>query len=197
MEFIDTSSILTYNLRSDNSNTSPTIEADQSLTHNTGHSNSVYSSSSPIPTHSHPRNSATNQNTLNNDTSVNLITGLRARTPFSTPPSSPVSPSLMARPFINNVDSDNEIITESISQPTTTIETTISANSIIPTTNPDYTSLASIQQHNYPLSLPTIKAILHPQQCPFPFDSSDFECSLCFRLFCKPVSTLCGHTYCK
>lgn len=28
-------------------------------------------------------------------------------------------------------------------------------------------------------------------------DIADFECSLCFRLFCKPVSTSCGHTYCK
>jgi len=28
-------------------------------------------------------------------------------------------------------------------------------------------------------------------------DISDFECSLCFRLFCKPVSTQCGHTYCR
>jgi len=28
-------------------------------------------------------------------------------------------------------------------------------------------------------------------------DMADFECSLCFRLFCKPVSTSCGHTYCK
>jgi len=28
-------------------------------------------------------------------------------------------------------------------------------------------------------------------------DTSDLECSLCFRLFCKPVSTPCGHTYCK
>mmetsp|Transcript_6173 Transcript_6173/g.8613 ORF Transcript_6173/g.8613 Transcript_6173/m.8613 type:complete len:209 (+) Transcript_6173:188-814(+) len=30
-----------------------------------------------------------------------------------------------------------------------------------------------------------------------PFDVSDFECSLCFRLFCKPITTPCGHTYCK
>jgi len=30
-----------------------------------------------------------------------------------------------------------------------------------------------------------------------PLDISDFECSLCFRLFCKPVTTQCGHTYCK
>eukprot|EP01114_Cavostelium_apophysatum_P018162 TRINITY_DN555_c0_g1_i1.p1 TRINITY_DN555_c0_g1~~TRINITY_DN555_c0_g1_i1.p1 ORF type:complete len:199 (-),score=34.17 TRINITY_DN555_c0_g1_i1:116-712(-) len=28
-------------------------------------------------------------------------------------------------------------------------------------------------------------------------DNSELECSLCFRLFCKPVSTPCGHTYCK
>jgi len=28
-------------------------------------------------------------------------------------------------------------------------------------------------------------------------DISDFECPLCFRLFCKPISTPCGHTYCK
>src|SRR5690348_13083564 len=120
MEYIDTSSILTYNLRSENSHTSSAIEADQSLIHTTGHSSSMYNSSSPIPTHSHPRNSPTNQNTLNNDTSVNLITGLRARTPFSTPPSSPVSLSLMTRPFINTIDSDNEIISESTTQPTTT-----------------------------------------------------------------------------
>jgi hypothetical protein len=30
-----------------------------------------------------------------------------------------------------------------------------------------------------------------------PLDIADFECSLCFRLFCKPVTTSCGHTYCK
>jgi len=30
-----------------------------------------------------------------------------------------------------------------------------------------------------------------------PLDIADFECSLCFRLFCKPVTTPCGHTYCK
>jgi len=28
-------------------------------------------------------------------------------------------------------------------------------------------------------------------------DISDFECPLCFRLFCKPISTPCGHTYCQ
>lgn len=26
---------------------------------------------------------------------------------------------------------------------------------------------------------------------------TDFECSLCFRLFCKPVTSSCGHTYCR
>eukprot|EP01118_Nematostelium_gracile_P020151 TRINITY_DN9679_c0_g1_i1.p1 TRINITY_DN9679_c0_g1~~TRINITY_DN9679_c0_g1_i1.p1 ORF type:complete len:189 (+),score=33.00 TRINITY_DN9679_c0_g1_i1:113-679(+) len=30
-----------------------------------------------------------------------------------------------------------------------------------------------------------------------PLDAGDFECSLCFRLFCKPITTPCGHTYCK
>jgi len=30
-----------------------------------------------------------------------------------------------------------------------------------------------------------------------PLESSELECSLCFRLYCKPVSTPCGHTYCK
>jgi len=30
-----------------------------------------------------------------------------------------------------------------------------------------------------------------------PLDIADFECSLCFRLFHKPVTTPCGHTYCK
>lgn len=29
------------------------------------------------------------------------------------------------------------------------------------------------------------------------FDAADFECSLCFRLFYRPVSTQCGHTYCR
>lgn len=28
-------------------------------------------------------------------------------------------------------------------------------------------------------------------------ESSELECSLCFRLFCRPVTTSCGHTYCK
>lgn len=32
---------------------------------------------------------------------------------------------------------------------------------------------------------------------PLLFDTTDFECSLCFRLFYKPVSTPCGHTYCR
>lgn len=27
--------------------------------------------------------------------------------------------------------------------------------------------------------------------------STEFECSLCFRLFCDPVTTVCGHTFCK
>jgi len=30
-----------------------------------------------------------------------------------------------------------------------------------------------------------------------PLDSTDFECALCYRLFYKPVTTACGHTYCK
>eukprot|EP01119_Soliformovum_irregulare_P007617 TRINITY_DN20057_c0_g1_i1.p1 TRINITY_DN20057_c0_g1~~TRINITY_DN20057_c0_g1_i1.p1 ORF type:complete len:212 (-),score=32.08 TRINITY_DN20057_c0_g1_i1:45-680(-) len=30
-----------------------------------------------------------------------------------------------------------------------------------------------------------------------PLDPSDFECSLCFRLFCRPITSACGHTYCK
>jgi len=30
-----------------------------------------------------------------------------------------------------------------------------------------------------------------------PLDSSDFECALCYRLFYRPVTTACGHTYCK
>jgi len=28
-------------------------------------------------------------------------------------------------------------------------------------------------------------------------DLSDFECALCFRLFYKPVTTPCGHTFCR
>jgi hypothetical protein len=32
---------------------------------------------------------------------------------------------------------------------------------------------------------------------PLTFDMSDFECSLCFRIFYKPISTPCGHTYCR
>ncbi|XP_067891005.1 LON peptidase N-terminal domain and RING finger protein 1-like isoform X2 [Heterodontus francisci] len=28
-------------------------------------------------------------------------------------------------------------------------------------------------------------------------DASDFECSLCMRLFLEPITTLCGHTFCK
>jgi len=43
---------------------------------------------------------------------------------------------------------------------------------------------------------------LPPQPKPLPsqsqtIETSDLECSLCFRLFCRPVSTPCGHTYCK
>jgi len=30
-----------------------------------------------------------------------------------------------------------------------------------------------------------------------PLDESDFECALCYRLFYRPVTTVCGHTYCK
>ncbi|PRP76598.1 LRR receptor-like serine/threonine-protein kinase FLS2-like [Planoprotostelium fungivorum] len=30
-----------------------------------------------------------------------------------------------------------------------------------------------------------------------PLDLGDFECALCFRLFCKPVTTPCGHTFCR
>eukprot|EP01120_Amphizonella_sp_Union-15-10_P014898 TRINITY_DN7430_c0_g1_i1.p1 TRINITY_DN7430_c0_g1~~TRINITY_DN7430_c0_g1_i1.p1 ORF type:complete len:191 (-),score=49.70 TRINITY_DN7430_c0_g1_i1:127-699(-) len=29
------------------------------------------------------------------------------------------------------------------------------------------------------------------------FDISDFECALCYKLFYQPVTTTCGHTYCK
>lgn len=38
-----------------------------------------------------------------------------------------------------------------------------------------------------------------PCSCSFvnPIDMSDFECSLCFRLFYQPITTICGHTYCK
>jgi hypothetical protein len=28
-------------------------------------------------------------------------------------------------------------------------------------------------------------------------DINDFECSLCYKLFYQPVTTVCGHTYCK
>jgi len=28
------------------------------------------------------------------------------------------------------------------------------------------------------------------------FDDSDFECALCYRLYYRPVTTECGHTYC-
>jgi len=30
-----------------------------------------------------------------------------------------------------------------------------------------------------------------------PLDETDFECALCCRLLYKPVTTICGHTYCK
>ncbi|KAM4809591.1 LON peptidase N-terminal domain and RING finger protein 1 [Rhinophrynus dorsalis] len=30
-----------------------------------------------------------------------------------------------------------------------------------------------------------------------PVDAADFECSLCMRLFYEPVTTPCGHTFCK
>jgi len=29
------------------------------------------------------------------------------------------------------------------------------------------------------------------------FDQADFECALCYKLFYQPVTTTCGHTYCK
>ena len=32
---------------------------------------------------------------------------------------------------------------------------------------------------------------------PAAVDTSDFDCSLCFRLFYQPITTSCGHTYCK
>jgi len=35
------------------------------------------------------------------------------------------------------------------------------------------------------------------EEASMPLDIADFECSLCFRLFCKPTTTSCGHTYCK
>jgi hypothetical protein len=28
-------------------------------------------------------------------------------------------------------------------------------------------------------------------------DKEDYECSLCFRLFLEPLTTPCGHTFCK
>lgn len=30
-----------------------------------------------------------------------------------------------------------------------------------------------------------------------PVDASDLECSLCFRLLWQPVTTPCGHTFCR
>jgi len=33
--------------------------------------------------------------------------------------------------------------------------------------------------------------------CSVALDESDLECSLCLRLFHDPVTTPCGHTYCK
>jgi len=32
---------------------------------------------------------------------------------------------------------------------------------------------------------------------PQTLEISDFECALCFRLYHRPVTTQCGHTYCK
>ena len=28
-------------------------------------------------------------------------------------------------------------------------------------------------------------------------EASDFECALCFRLMFRPVTTPCGHTFCR
>jgi len=50
------------------------------------------------------------------------------------------------------------------------------------------------KQSNAPSSI-SLSAKL---QSPTPaLETTDLECSLCFRLFCRPVSTPCGHTYCK
>eukprot|EP01122_Echinamoeba_exundans_P004327 TRINITY_DN1434_c0_g1_i1.p1 TRINITY_DN1434_c0_g1~~TRINITY_DN1434_c0_g1_i1.p1 ORF type:complete len:269 (-),score=31.13 TRINITY_DN1434_c0_g1_i1:76-882(-) len=38
---------------------------------------------------------------------------------------------------------------------------------------------------------------LQTSSSPLELDETDFECSLCYRIFYQPVTTSCGHTYCK
>jgi len=104
------------------------------------------------------------------------------------------------------VSSSDEV--EGSSPPNALQNTVSSANLRARTTVPTSTSAISQQPQQVALtyeqqlqrSLNTeMNRILSKQQMPIQqtFDVADFECSLCFRLLCKPISTHCGHTYCK
>jgi len=62
------------------------------------------------------------------------------------------------------------------------------------------TSVACIE-HQQPRSKPTAKDLESHvnivQETGHMLDISDFECSLCFRIFLQPVTTVCGHVFCK
>jgi hypothetical protein len=62
---------------------------------------------------------------------------------------------------------------------------------------PDEETQVVVPNNNTLLLQTGVNGILNAKSKGPSLDPSDFECSLCFRLFCKPVSTSCGHSYCR